>query len=324
MQIVEGSSKLKEDVITHYLMYADTQSAAKFIIDQQLYSSSACSHPEIMPLLPVPYRPQCQNIVVEESWDDDDVDMGNNQQETAPNAEAGVEATVPRNVSIDLIPEDFDLDAEEEGQKLPLYHYPIPESNVHLIAEASEVMTFCRMIDNAPCNYHSASRNVVMSGFDSEWKPMMSKTSGAAILQLAFKSDIYIFDIVALKMESAGDSAHWVALRKSYFENEVTYILTKCKAKLVDFPQEAIISLYEICNWQFQKIFKLGFDVKNDVKMLTDTTPEWNGMNKTWKAVVDLQSIKSSILMEDPKFFSHFGTSSSRFQQFEYEIGNFL
>jgi len=48
---------------------------------------------------------------------------------------------------------------------------------------------------------------------------------------------------------------------------------------------------------------KLGFDVRNDVKKLIDTVPEWQAMNQTWKSLVDLSNLKAVIMKEDPSFF---------------------
>ncbi|CAL8143621.1 unnamed protein product [Orchesella dallaii] len=269
-QIAEGNEKSKDDVLTHFMYYADYEAAARFVVTHKLFDDPICSHVGILPLIPEPHKSALmeknqKNQCEDESWEEETGDKMRNQ--TTPHY-VPVDSNLQEEESWET-PSDAIGSCVIEESKKNFYIYPLPHESIHMVGEVAKLMEFCQHINGKASL--AVGENYVVSGFDSEWKPIMSKLQGAALLQIAFESDTFIVDIMSLKQNTTEDRSHWTTLRKSYFENE--------------------------------RIMKLGFDIRNDVKMLIDTVPEWREMNQTWKSLVDLSNLKAVIMKEDPSFF---------------------
>ncbi|ODN03320.1 Exonuclease mut-7 [Orchesella cincta] len=270
-QIADGNQKSKDDIISHFMMYGDYEATARFVVTHELFDDPVCRHVGILPLLPEPHKSRLlQNVQRNQNVDDECWEEHNETSQQVVSAHVGV-----NNYSNPQEDESWETSSESVGScvvvesKKIFYLYPLPRETIHMVGEVPKLMDFCRQINEMAAAVEG--EDLLISGFDSEWKPIMSKLKGAALLQIAFESDTFIIDIMSLKLNSTDDRTHWTALRKDYFEN--------------------------------QRIMKLGFDVRNDVKMLIDTVPEWQEMNQTWKSLVDFSNLKSVIMKEDPSFF---------------------
>lgn len=244
--IAESSNKMKEEVLNQYMLYGDMESAAKFIITNEFYSSTACTHHLILPLLPASQRSNLEKLnfedgaKMEENWDDDDTcqpnitktsksDWRQNDDDEKECIELpAFEVVEPTSQEIEWELEKNMDDKNAEGnptleyfasQSSPNYYVcHIPPDCIQMISEPTKMKQLCEWIT---ATTNSAEEQPIISGFDSEWKPLLSRKLGAALLQLAFKNKIFIIDIVTLKVNPEEDNSIWKNLRKSYFENEV-------------------------------------------------------------------------------------------------------
>lgn len=255
--------KMREDIINYFVEYGDFKEAARWILKFDMFWMACSRYSEVSKWFPadkIPKDPKDED----DCWEEDDNWKGNEDNSNCSQSgrDVSVEETVEEMEEGEIKEEMVELIAKS------YFCHPFSPCFVYMITEPQQVIDVCSLLDGGK------RPNQLVSGFDSEWKPIMSKATGAALVQVAFEDSIHILDVISVKENiSRGyqGSCPWTALRKTYFENE--------------------------------KILKLGFDLRNDVKMLTETVTEWKGMSGTWRGMLDLSSLKNLILKECPHIF---------------------
>lgn len=257
----EEDKKMREDIINYFVEYGDFKEAARWISKFDMFWMSCSRYSAVSSWFPadkMPEDPKCEDDCWEDDnvWDGDSKNINHNLMSVAETVEKMDEGVVKEE------------DVELIGGTKSYFCHPFSPGFVYMITDPQQVIDVCALLDGV------RRPNQLVSGFDSEWKPIMSKCAGAALVQVAFEDSIHIFDVISLKesiRKGYQGTCPWTALRKAYFENE--------------------------------KILKLGFDLRNDVKMLTETVTEWKGMSGTWRGMLDLSSLKNLILKECPHIF---------------------
>jgi hypothetical protein len=95
----------------------------------------------------------------------------------------------------------------------------------------------------------------LISGFDSEWKPILPTRKGVALLQIGFLNEVYLIDVHKMKGNINKEAARYVEIRDEYFRNEVRFCNFFHKRKLISLQ---FFDCRELLNWDFQPsaIFK--------------------------------------------------------------------